>query len=121
MSELPHLRITGSETSYDYTARGGGGGGEFQRPPRDRASHAAALQGELGVARQEATDRGLLPDDPIPLTYEIQPHALQIVESLERQRSGIELLSVVQRADRITATVRVPANKHVIIQAVLDR
>jgi len=121
VSDLPHLRLTDTETAYDYTARGGGGAGEFQRPPRDRTAHAAMLRNNLESAQQDAHTRGFLPEDPLPLTYELQPHAMAVVESLERQRSGIELLSVVPHDDRIVATVRVPANKRRIVEAVLDR
>src|SRR6185436_11414372 len=51
----------------------------------------------------------------------LQAHALEVVESLERQKSGIELLNVVALPDRIRATVRVPSKKRRIIEAVLER
>ena len=121
MADLPHLRISETETSYDYTARGGGGGGEFQRPVRDRVQHATKLKGDLAAADREAQDRGFHDDDPRPLTYELQPNAMEVVKSLEKLRSGIELLSVVRKQDRIIASVRVPANKQRIVNAIFHR
>lgn len=121
MADLPHLRISGTETAHDYTARGGGGGGEFQRPARDRMLHATKLKGELDATNREAVRRGFREDDPRPITFDLQPHALKIVDSLERTRSHIELLSVVRHPDKITATVRVPANKRRIIEAIFHR
>lgn len=121
MAKLPHLRITNTDRSYDYTARGSGGGGEFHLPVRDRASHAAKLRGELAVVEQEADRRGFQARDPRPITYELQPNAIDVIESLERQRSGIELLSVIRKPDRIVASVRVPADKQRILAAVFHR
>ena len=121
MAELPHLRISGTETAHDYTARGGGGGSEFQRPVRDRVQHASKLKRELDATNREADSRGFREDDPRPLTFDLQPHALKLVDSLERIRSHIELLSVVRHPDKITATVRVPANKRRIIEAIFHR
>lgn len=121
MADLPHLRISGTETAYEYTARGGGGGPEFQRPVRDRLQHATLLKRELQNADQEAQRRGLRDDDPRQLTYELQPNALEVVESLERRQSGIELLSVTKHPTKIVASVRVPAGKQKIVEAVFIR
>lgn len=121
MADLPHLRISGTETAHDYTARGGGGGSVYQLPVRDRLVHAQRLKQELQAADQEAQNRGLRDDDPRPLTYELQPNALQVVESLERRQSGIELLSVVKHPTKIVASVRVPAAKRRIVEAVFHR
>lgn len=121
MADLPHLRISGTETTHDYTARRRSGGGEFQRPVRDRARHATKLKGELDAASQEADRRGFQEDDPRPITFDLQPHALKIVDSLERIRSNIQLLSVVRHANKISATVRVPAKKRRIIEAIFHR
>jgi len=121
VADLPHLRISETETSHDYTARGGGGGGEFQRPVRDRVLHASRLKRELDATNRQAESRGFREDDPRPITFDLQPHALKIVDSLERTRSHIELLSAVKHPDKITATVRVPANKRRIIEAIFHR
>lgn len=110
MGEFRHIRLVGTEKSYSYTAPGGGGG-EYPRPARDRAQHAHKLAGDLASAGDPAKQRGLLDDDAIPLTYDLQPDALDLVQSLEQLRSGIQLLNVVPLATGIRATVRVPADK----------
>lgn len=121
MADLPHLRISGSERSYDYTARGGGGSGEFQRPVRDRVQHAQKLKQELADVDQAANQQGFAADDPHPVTYELHPDAIEVVESLERRQSGIELLSVVKRSNHIVATVLIPPGKRRIVEAIFHR
>lgn len=118
MAELPHLRISNTERSYGYTARGGGGSGEFRLPARDRARHAIKLKSELATVEQEADQRGFQQQDPRPVTYELQPNAMEVIESLERRKSGIELLSVIRKPDRIIASVRVPPGKQRILEAI---
>jgi hypothetical protein len=120
MSEFRHIRLVGTEKSYSYTAPGGGGG-EYPRPARDRAQHAHKLAGDLASAGDAAKQRGLLDDDAIPLTYDLQPDALDLVQSLEQLRSGIQLLNVVPLATGIRATVRVPADKRRLLEAVIGR
>ena len=88
---------------------------------RDRALHATTLKGELAAADRDAQDRGFFDEDPRPITYELQPNAMEVVESLERQQSGIELLSVVRHPEKIVASVRVPAGKLRIVEAVFHR
>ncbi|MGC4067351.1 MAG: S8 family peptidase [Polyangiaceae bacterium] len=117
---LRHLRLADTGKSYSYTAYGGGGG-EYQRPPRDRVRHAQKLRGDLAAAEREARERGFGADDALIITYELQPHAIEVVDSLERQRSGIQLLSVSTNSVEIRATVRVPASKVDLLRNILNR
>jgi hypothetical protein len=120
MSEQPHLFVVGTETSYSHTGRGGGGG-QYARPPRDRVLHADKLLSELTASESEAERRGLQPTDPNLLTFELRPEAADLVASLERLKSGIALLSVVEDPAGIRATIHVPAKKRRIIEAILTR
>lgn len=119
-NRLKHLRLNDSGSSYSYTARGGGGG-EYQRPPRERARHAQKLRDELNAAESAASERGFGKDDARIFTYELRPNAIEVVDSLERQPSGIQLLSVTQSPVQIRATVRVPASKVRLLHNILDR
>lgn len=118
--EFPHLRLEGRERAYSYTHRQGGGG-EFQRPPRDRALHAEKLQKELSAAAQAAVERGLQSTDVVPLVYDMQPHALELVQQAEKMRSGIQLLNAVATENGVRATLHVPPSKQRLIQKVLNR
>lgn len=120
MTDFNHIRLVGTERSYSYTAPGGGGG-EYSRPARDRAEHAQKLARDLESADVAAIQRGLLKDDAIPLSYDLQPDALELVQSLEQLRSGIQLLNVVTADTGVRATVRVPANKRRLLDAVIRR
>jgi len=120
-TKLRHLRLVKSETKYSYTAHQGGGGGEFHRPPRDRARHAQKLKDDLSKADDDALRRGFGKTDDRVLTYRLQPNATEVIDSLEREASGIQLLSVVTNSVEIRATVRVPASKLRILHGILDR
>jgi hypothetical protein len=115
-----HLRLNEAGQSYSYTAYGGGGG-EFQRPPRDRVRHAQKLREDLNEAERAAGERGFRKADALIITYELQPHAMEVVDSLKRQRSGIQLLSVSTNSVQIRATVRVPAAKVRLLHNILNR
>lgn len=117
---LRHLFLHNSESTYSYTARGGGGG-EFLRPPRDRARHAQKLTNDLQQAETDAIGRGFAKADDRILTYELQPNALEVVDSLERQQSGTQLLAVTVNSAAIRATVRVPASKMRLLHGILER
>ena len=121
VAERRHLRLLNRHKGYSYTNPGGGGSGEFQRPERDRVLHAAHLRAGLEGAITDGAARGLRPTDPTPLTYELQPHALDMVQSLEKMQSGIQLLAVIEGAASIRATILLPADKKNIIDSVLNR
>ena len=119
--EYLHLRLAGRDQTFDYKYPGIVVRGELQRPPRDRAQHAENLRQNLDQAQMAATARGLTEADSLPLTYELQPHALSVVDSLEHTRRGIQLLSVVRLADKIRAVILVSPGKRRILDAVLER
>jgi hypothetical protein len=119
-TRLRHLRLVKSEKTYSYTAHPGGGG-EFQRPPRDRAGHSKKLKQDLSKAEIEALSRGFGKTDDKVLTYELQPNATPLIDSLERETRGIRLLSVVTTSKGIRATVRVPESKLRILHGILDQ
>lgn len=116
--ERPHLRLRAA-ASYHY--RKLGRGPTYQHPPRDRTLHAQRLRDELAESRRTAEERGFHPNDPLPLTYELVPQALELVESLERSASGITLLAVVQGPNDLRATIRVPKIKQRILDGILKR
>jgi hypothetical protein len=108
MSDLAHLRLENTATPLPYTRPPGGGRTKFQLPPRDRVPHARQLaaglqQAESNVAsmREEhpVTDDAI---DGVPITLRSDPGHELAVESLERRREGIELLSVRRDAAGIT-------------------
>jgi len=119
-SGLKHLRLIDGASSYAYTARGGGGG-EYKRPPRDRAGHAKKLTDDLDAVELAAAARGFSKTDDRVLTYELQPNALEVVDSLERQPSNIRLLSVSVNSSQIRATVKVPVAKLQLLHRILER
>ncbi len=75
----------------------------------------------LEKAQDDATARGLGPDDARAITYDLQPVGLEFVQSLERVRSNIELLNVVIKPDRVRATARVPNDKFEVIDRIFKR
>src|SRR5918993_2015622 len=113
MSDLSHLRLEGTAEPVPYTFAGGGGGGEFRLPPRDRVPHAQRLKAELQQAQDEARAareaQGLPAEgdgDVVSIRSE-QAFDLKF-DSLERHRSGIELLSVKIEEGVTVAKVYVP-------------
>lgn len=116
----PHLRLTSTEKPLPYTARSGGGG-KYERPPRDRLLHADKLLSDLRETQTQAKQRGLRDTDPTPLTVELRPEAAKLVESLENARSDISLLNAIDTGQGIRATIQVPPGKRRIIEAVLTR
>lgn len=120
MSDRPHLRLANTERPLPYTAPGGGGG-KYERPPRDRILHADKLLSDLRQTQSQADQRGLQPKDPTPLTVELRTEAAKLVESLERTGSGINLLNAIATSQGVRATIQVPPDKRHIIKAVLTR
>src|SRR5258707_10025982 len=98
MSDLPHLRLEHTADTRPYTYGGSGGSAAFQLPPRDREPHARRLIQELSDAQITSAARR----QSEGLTGEGKGEVLAIrsdvrydlkLESLERIRSGIELVS----------------------------
>lgn len=125
MSALPHLRLENTAFSVPYTAPGGGGGGQFTLPPRDRLPHAQRLKTELGQAEAESRalrqEQGLQgePDGDVVTVRSRRDFKLKL-DSLERRQSGIELLSVSIEDGVTVAKVFVPCGKYVQLLALID-
>jgi len=108
MSDLSHLRIQSAPTPLPYTRPPSGGSSEFALPPRDRLPHVQRLRNELTAAQASVavlrdmspvTDDGL---DGVPVTLQSDPGYPLPIESLERLRQGVELLSVRRDAAGVT-------------------
>lgn len=121
MDERKHLRLEGRTEARPYTSPQSGGGGAFERPPRDRALHAAELKKQFDAMCAAAGQLGLTGSDLVQVTYLLQPHALEQVKSLERLKSGICLLNVVSNDQLVRATVGVPLNKLGIVESILTK
>ncbi|NNM85710.1 MAG: S8 family peptidase [Phycisphaerales bacterium] len=117
MSDLSHLRLENTAESLAYTYAGGGGNRDFRLPPRDRAPHAQKLIGEINTARSEIdTLRAAHPPeyeeiDGYSLTLRSDPGFDLRLESVERLREGVELLSVRKEENVTLATVFVRRDK----------
>lgn len=125
MSDLSHLRLENTATTLPYTSTQSGGGGEFATPPRDRAPHAQKLINEArdAAARVDAA-RPHPPADEIdgyPLTLVSDPAFSLKLESLDRQRDGVELLSVRDDAGAQVANVFVRKDKLVTFIRLVER
>lgn len=117
MTDLPHLRLENTQQSVGYTSTQTGGG-EFRLPPRDRSAHAQRLKAALESAEAQAEAlRGAADSasvlqrnaDGIVLTFRSDPGYELKLESLERHRYGIKLLSVAIDESRVmSAKVFVP-------------
>lgn len=112
-----HIVLNGIGRVERYTARAGGGARAVV-PPQDRAVHAAALRTQLAAV--EAVQRELSTlqrEDPAAPRIGLQVEFASFadvplaVESLARDRQGIELMNVRQHDGRVFATVFVPDGK----------
>jgi len=125
MSDLSHLRLENTAQGVPYTHPGGGGGVEFGLPPRDRAPHARKLRGDLQQVQTDAAatrqQQGLptVGDGDVVAVRSEQDFDLKL-DSLERRRSGIELLSVKLEQGVTVAKVFVPHGKYVMLLEIID-
>jgi hypothetical protein len=113
----PHLRIEGFSTTHGF-ATPQSGRANFRVAERSRREHGRSLLGQLRGLNEAAQRRleaqhALGQDIPsgIYLQFESEPGFELASESLSREASGIELLSVVERQGRHVATVFVPEGK----------
>ena len=123
MSDLPHLRLEGSEKTSNYTSVNSGGG-SFALPPRNKSVHAKKLKSEFQDAAAAATEQRSHNADAHPelfarvpegivLTFQSDPapnYELRL-DSLERQGDGIHLLGVNEENGAQVARVFVPEGK----------
>lgn len=123
MTDLPHLRLHDASTSIQYTYAGGGGGGEFRVPPRDRVPHAQKLRGELEDAvRTFDEQKQTAVREPTGLTLTLCSeigYPLKL-ESLDRPGSDIELLSVGEENGAVVANIFVPYSRMEVFLRLLD-
>ncbi len=116
MSDLSHLRLENTASRLPYTSTGGGRG-EFALPQRNRSTHAGQLIGQIEQVRTqvEAARQQRPPAnneiDGLPLTLRSEPGFDLKLESLDRQRDGMELLSVRRDDNTSVANVFVRRDK----------
>lgn len=115
---LPHLLVRDSASTDRYTHPKGGSGSHLNIPPRNRTQHAEHLIRQIEQAQAQETNIineqkafGLDAGNGIYLSFESEPSFDLKFESLEFQRSGIELCSIKQLGEQSVATVFVPEGK----------
>jgi Subtilase family len=120
----PHLHIVGEADTQRYTATRGWGS-EFSLPQRQRGPHAARLITALQQAQAQRerfpvrVGNGFYESPGLTLSFESDPNFNLAFESLDLQRSKIQLLSVKTDAEnRTVATIHVPDNA---VQVLLQR
>ncbi|WP_425412326.1 hypothetical protein, partial [Methylophaga muralis] len=113
-----HFHFRAVATSESYTSPSTGGGKKPLIPKQDRQKHGANLMQNLSQVRSDFENKILSQElehltSPIGIQVEFKsfPDIDLAVESLADARHGIELLNVVQRADKTYATIFVPEGK----------
>lgn len=133
---LRHLLVEGRVAGQSFTNPQKAPGPDFRLPTRNRISHADRLTRELDRIRQRAQQIhqqrlavGVTAEFGLVLEFASDPDFPLKAQSLERRRSGIQLLNLraVQRrlADGQAvlvqlATVRVPYGKLDVLQRLID-
>jgi len=114
---LSHLYIVNTATTEPYTSPSTKGP-TFRSTPRQRETHGQRLARQFDAIRQQSLTAieeqkayGIDAKNGIYLQFESEPDFELKFESLEAQRSGIELLAVQQLDGRTLATVFVPEGK----------
>ncbi len=115
---LPHILVKDTATRSDYTRPARAISSGLNTPPRNRAQHADALIRQIQQAQAQESNIvdqqkafGLDVGNGIYLSFDSEPSFDLKFESLEFQRSGIELCSIKQIGEQIIATVFVPEGK----------
>jgi hypothetical protein len=122
MSDLPHLRLEGTETAAEYVYAGGGGSGPFDRPKRNQPAHAKKIREALkgvgaALKHRREEDEAANPDlveyraDGVVLTFRSDPAHELSLDRLERDGASIELLGVRVVGGLQIARVFVPDGK----------
>jgi Subtilase family len=128
MSDLSHLRLENSASSFPYTYPGAGSSSPFRLPPRDRVPHAQQLAASLKEA--EASVAAIREEQPaieqevdgVPITVRSDANYELPLEKLDRRRDGIELLSVKAEALGVTAaTLFVRRDKIVALLRLIEQ
>lgn len=115
---LPHILVRNTATSNSYTRPKGSRGPEINTPERNRTVHANQLISKIEEAQEqeagiieEQKAFGLDVGNGIYLAFESEEAFDLKFESLEYQRSGIELCSIKKVDERTIATVFIPEGK----------
>ncbi len=123
MSDLPHLRIPGTQETEKYTYAGRTPQGVvFNLPPRNKSAHAIEVRSELQGAqtqavKQRTANRQQYPDlvqwepEGVVLTFHSDQDFELPLEKLERKGSGIYLLSLNEENGAQVAKVFVPEGR----------
>jgi hypothetical protein len=114
-NRLPHLLVKDTATTSRYTSPRDGRGPGLNLPLRNRAQHAEHLIRQIEQAREQEANIiqaqkafGLDAGNGIYISFENEPSFDLKFESLESERSGIELCSIKQVGEQSIATVFVP-------------
>lgn len=116
-AQLPHLIISNTAITESYTSPAAGGGGGFSLPEKDRNAHSEKLIMQLESLRpieQRITQEQKEFDTEvrgIQVVFESDPEFNLKLESLEFQRSGIELCSTHTDNNIMSATIFIPEGK----------
>jgi len=115
---LPHILIEDTAATNRYTRPTGGSGSGLNLPQRNRQRHAEQLLAQLAAIQEEESDVvsqqkaiGLDAGWGLYISFESEPDFDLKFESLEFQRSGIELCAIKQSERKTIATVFVPEGK----------
>lgn len=121
MPRYRHIHLVGAAATARYTATRARSP-EFRTPGRQRRDHAERLIGSLTQARQQQerfpnqVGNGFYESPGLLLTFESDPDFPLAFESLDLQRSKIQLLSVKKdEQNRTIATLLVPGDKLAIL------
>jgi len=125
MTHLPHLRLENTDQSLRYVYAGQARGGEFTLPPRDRVPHARRLRNEIeqaeGEARRIRQAQGAEAEGAGEILAIRSDENFELkLDSIERRRSGIELVSVGRQDNVTVANVFVPRGKYVILLHIIE-
>jgi len=117
-NQLPHLLVKETASTQRYTSPSAGRGKTTLLPERLRIQHAESLIQQLEAVLSTESDIiheqeafGLDSGNGIYLSFESEPGFQLKFESLEYQRSGIELCTVKEVEQKTVATVFVPEGK----------
>lgn len=128
---FPHILLTDTAKAERYTYPGGGGGA-FRLKIRDRKDHGESLKKQLKLIEKLAANLGeqrsaigVRSDLGFYLQFESDPGFPLKVESLEDQRSGIEVLVAKEQEGEnqnvTTATVYIPEGKLVRFFKIVEK
>ncbi|WP_425395417.1 S8 family peptidase [Aeoliella sp.] len=127
MTQHPHLVLRNTGETKTYTSTSGGGSAPFKTPPRDdRHSHGTGIVSSIRTAVADSSpdieddDESERPEG-ITLEFESDPGFALKIESLERERSGIELVNVREDGGKMFAVVFMPTSKAAMFLRIFER